>query len=69
MKVKLVESDSKLIEDKITSLSNKINTIHQSLVWTYFNGDIPTKQAVINELENIHNITLSKKDIDIFLAF
>jgi len=69
VKVKLVESDSKLIEARINSLSNKINTIHQSLVWTYFNGDIPTKQAVINELEKVHQIKLSEKDIGTFLAF
>ena len=69
VKIKLVESDSKLIENKISSISNKINTIHQSLVWTYFNGDIPTKQAVIAELEKVHDIKLSEKDIETFLEF
>ena len=68
-KIDLVESDSKLIEEKITSISNKINEIDKSLVWQFFHGDENIKKQVIEELQLFHDIKLSEKDIKKFLEF
>ena len=68
-KIDLVESDSKLIEEKITSISNKIHEIDKSLVWQFFHGDESIKKQVIEELQIFHDIKLSEKDIKKFLEF
>ena len=68
VKVKLEKRDSEIIERKISSFNDKIQTIENSLIWQYFKGDLPTKKLVIEELQNTHNIKLTEKDIEDFLS-
>ena len=66
--VKLEKKDSELIEKRITAFNDKLQTIEKSLVWTYFNGDEGIKKQVISELESVHKIKLTEKDIQDFLS-
>lgn len=68
VKVKLEKGDSEIIERKINSFNDKIQTIENSLIWQYFKGDLETKKLVIQELQNTHNIKLTEKDIEDFLS-
>lgn len=68
VKVKLELKDSELIESRIKKLSSRITQIDESLVWVYFNGDEPIKRNVIKELQLVHDIKLTEKDIEDFLS-
>lgn len=69
VKVKLISTDTKLIEKRIEYLTTKINEIDKSLVWMFFHGDENVRKQVIDELQLVHDIKLSEKDIKIFLEF
>jgi ribosome-binding protein aMBF1 (putative translation factor) len=66
--VLLVKEDTDLIEKSISDLTNKLSEITQSLVWNYFNGNENERKSIILELEQVHGIKLTEKEIDDFLS-
>ena len=64
----LVKEDTDLIEKCITDITEKLSEITKSLVWNYFNGNENERKSIIAELEEVHGIKLTEKEIIDFLS-
>ena len=59
--------DTASISKRIEQLNFKIEEIQNSLCWAFFRGDRNKKRGVLIQLQQIHGIELSDKEIENFL--